>query len=152
MGKGIAVEFRSRFPKMYIEYKRRCLDGRFKLGDVFAWTEAGITIYNLGTQASWKTKAELGAIEMAVRAMVHLAEQAGITKVGLPRIGSGLGGLPWEGSRAMLSEIGGETNVELVVFEHYEAHYEVGQDDVERRYQEQLDEERAGYKLVREDE
>jgi len=120
MGKGIAVEFRSRFPRMYSEYKQRCADGRFNLGDVFRWVEDGITIFNLGTQRTWRTKADLNALETAMSEMVRLAEQDGISKVGLPRIGSGLGGLPWEEVRACLDRIGKETGVELVVFEEYE--------------------------------
>jgi O-acetyl-ADP-ribose deacetylase (regulator of RNase III) len=120
MGRGIAVEFRSRFPKMYAEYKQRCAEGRFKPGDVFTWTEDGITVFNLGTQKTWREKAELSAIETAARTMVRHAEQNGITGVGMPRIGSGLGGLPWAEVRAVLCRIGDETNIELVVIEEYE--------------------------------
>ena len=40
MGKGIAVSFRERWPKMYEEYRRRCKAGEFKLGDVFIWEKA----------------------------------------------------------------------------------------------------------------
>lgn len=120
MGKGIAVEFRARFPTMYAEYKKRCAESRFGLGDVFEWTEAGVTVFNLGTQRTWKTKADLPAIEAATRAMIRLAEHKGITRIGLPRIGSGLGGLPWGDVRAALTRIGSETSVELVVFEDYE--------------------------------
>src|SRR5262245_14480107 len=75
MGKGIAVEFRARFPRMYAEYKKRCADGRFSLGDVFMWTEADMTVFNLGTQRSWKTKAGMQAIDSAVREMVRIAEE-----------------------------------------------------------------------------
>lgn len=120
MGKGIAVEFRSRFPKMYAEYKRRCKDGRFDLGDVFAWTEGALTIFNLGTQKTWRTKAALPAIETSLREMVRLAEAAGITRVGVPRIGAGLGGLAWTDVRAVLEAIGRTTTLELVVFEDYQ--------------------------------
>jgi O-acetyl-ADP-ribose deacetylase (regulator of RNase III) len=84
------------------------------------WTEAGTTVFNLGTQKSWRTKAEMQMIDATVRAMVRLAEQKGIKRVGLPRIGAGLGGLPWEQVRAALKAIGDETTVELVVFEEYE--------------------------------
>ncbi len=120
MGAGIAVEFRARFPAMYAEYKVRCADGRFNLGDVLAWSEGKTVVYNLGTQKSWKTKAKLDAVETAVTAMVRLAEAAGVARIGLPRIGAGLGALSWEKVRAVLSAIGEETKVELVVFEEYE--------------------------------
>jgi O-acetyl-ADP-ribose deacetylase (regulator of RNase III) len=119
MGKGIAVEFRRRFPRMYTEYKRRCVDGRFQLGDVFTWAEGGVTVFNLGTQKTWRTRADLRAIETAVAGMVTTAEQLGIPRIGMPRIGSGLGGLPWENVRALLERVGESTKVELIVFEEY---------------------------------
>lgn len=121
MGKGIALEFRSRFPKMYAEYKRRCAEGRFGLGDVFTWSEGGVTVFNLGTQKTWRTKAEVQAIQAAVTKMIQEAEAMGITQVALPRIGAGLGGLPWEPVRALLLRLGEDTSVHLLVFEEYAA-------------------------------
>ncbi|GMU61741.1 MAG: hypothetical protein AMXMBFR34_35040 [Myxococcaceae bacterium] len=120
MGKGIAVEFRKRFPRMYAEYKKRCALGQFSLGDVFVWTEGRTTVFNLGTQRTWRAKADLTAVKTALQAMVRLAEQAGIHRVGLPRIGAGLGGLAWHDVRSELAAIGDSTPVELVVFEEYE--------------------------------
>jgi hypothetical protein len=73
-------------------------------------------------QRSWRTNAELGAIETASRAMVHLAEQGElgrIRRIGLPRIGAGLGGQPWPDVRNTLEAVGAETRIELVVFETY---------------------------------
>jgi O-acetyl-ADP-ribose deacetylase (regulator of RNase III) len=119
MGKGIAVEFRSRFPARYAEYKQRCATKRFTPGDVFAWKEGDVTIYNLGTQKTWRTPATLSAIEASVTEMVRLADAAGITRVGLPRIGAGLGGLAWTDVRAFLATVGASASVELVVFEDY---------------------------------
>ena len=119
MGKGIAVEFRSRFPEMYAEYKRRCADRRFALGDVFTWTDGDRTVFNLGTQQSWRSKADLLAVERALRTMVEIAEQRGITQIGLPRIGAGLGGLSWQAVRSLLTRIGADTTVNLVVFEEF---------------------------------
>jgi len=119
MGKGIAVEFRTRFPAMYAEYKRRCSDGRFQLGDVFVWREGGVTIFNLGTQKTWRAKAHMIDVETACRRMVQLAEESKLKRVGLPRIGAGLGGLEWTAVREMLTKLGNETKVELVVFEDY---------------------------------
>lgn len=79
MGKGIAVEFRSRFPLMYEEYKKRCVEGRFRLGDVFYWEEAGWVVFNLGTQKAWRVKADLSSIDASVRAMAGLAERKGLS-------------------------------------------------------------------------
>jgi O-acetyl-ADP-ribose deacetylase (regulator of RNase III) len=119
MGAGIAVEFKRRFPRMFTEYKLRCADGRFGLGDVFVWNEGELTIYNLGTQEHWRKKAQLPALSKAVGRMVSLAEKSGIDRVALPRIGAGLGGLDWPKVRAVLTDAGSASPVELVVFEQY---------------------------------
>ncbi|MEQ8453963.1 MAG: macro domain-containing protein [Sandaracinaceae bacterium] len=120
MGRGIAVEFRKRFPEMYDIYKKQCRDGRFTLGDVFCWQSEAVTVFNLGTQKSWRTKAELWAVERAVERMVEQARALGIQRIGLPRIGAGLGGLQWEAEvRPLLERIGDTTAAELVVFETF---------------------------------
>lgn len=120
MGRGIAVEFRSRFPNMYGEYKKLCLDGKFNPGDVFPWTENDITIFNLGTQKHWKLKAEIWAIEKSLKEAIKIAKEKGIKNIGLPRIGAGLGGLSWEKVKEVFKIIGEETEIELVVFEEFE--------------------------------
>jgi O-acetyl-ADP-ribose deacetylase (regulator of RNase III) len=119
MGAGIAVEFKRRFPRMFDEYRLRCADGRFGLGDVFVWSEGERTVYNLGTQEHWRKKAQLPALTRAVGRMVSLAEKSGIDRVALPRIGAGLGGLDWPKVRTVLKDAGDSTRVELVVFERY---------------------------------
>lgn len=117
MGKGIAVEFRRRWPDMYAEYKRRCTDGSFRLGDVFTWEAADRVVFNLGTQRTWRTKAELPAIERSVRTMLADAESRSLPAVGIPKIGAGLGGLDWPSVEQKLREAAAESPVRLVVFE-----------------------------------
>ena len=120
MGAGIAVEFKRRFPRMFDEYRKRCKDGHFGLGDVMVWNEKGQTIFNLATQQHWKTGAELPAVVKAVGQMVSTAEKCSIERIGLPRIGAGLGGLPWPKVRDVLRRAGeASSRVELVVFETY---------------------------------
>jgi O-acetyl-ADP-ribose deacetylase (regulator of RNase III) len=119
MGAGIAIEFKRRWPAMFDEYAVRCAEGRFGLGDVFVWNEAGATVFNLGTQEHWKKKAQLPALAASLRKMVELASHAGITNVGLPRIGAGLGGLDWMRVKRILDEVGKETPVTLTVFEQF---------------------------------
>jgi len=47
----------------------------------------------------------------------RLADAAQIARVGLPRIGAGLGGLAWPTVRALLATIAATTSVELIVFD-----------------------------------
>jgi O-acetyl-ADP-ribose deacetylase (regulator of RNase III) len=119
MDAGVAVAFKKRWPRMFEEYRARCEDRRFRLGDVFVWTEGDETVFNLATQEHWKKKATLPALTRALRKMVELAVAARIDRVGLPRIGAGLGGLDWPRVKSVISKVGDETPVTLLVFEQF---------------------------------
>lgn len=115
MGKGIAVEFKKRYPKMYGAYKSACATGTFDVGDVFTWREGARTVFNLGTQAHWRTDAKLDWIERSLNKMIAEADALGITKIAMPRIGAGLGGVAWSDVRALLERVSADTSVTLVV-------------------------------------
>jgi O-acetyl-ADP-ribose deacetylase (regulator of RNase III) len=119
MDSGVSVAFKKRWPGMFEEYRKRCADGRFHLGDVFVWTEGDETVYTMAIQEHWKQKAKLPALAMALRRAMELAQAARIERVGLPRIGAGPLGLDWTRVRNIIKEVGAQTTVELVVFEQF---------------------------------
>jgi O-acetyl-ADP-ribose deacetylase (regulator of RNase III) len=116
---GIAVAFKKRWPRLEEEYGARCKDGRFHLGDVFPFIDGETTIYCLALQEHWRTRAKLPALKKAMTRVIELATHAGIARVGLPRIGTGLGGLEWPRVKNVLGSLGLETPIELVVFEKF---------------------------------
>lgn len=63
MGKGIALQFRRKYPNMYLQYKKLCKDGAFKLGDIFEYRLNDEYVYNLGTQKDWKNESNFGCFE-----------------------------------------------------------------------------------------
>ena len=119
MGKGIAVGFKERWPKMYLAYKDKCRNGDFDVGDVFLWEECGYTIFNLGTQKSWKIKATKDALVRSIDSMLAIAESRSIRQIGMPMIGAGLGGLNGLEVKEVVSELVEGYNVDLIVFEKY---------------------------------
>lgn len=119
MDAGVAVAFKKRWPRMEEEYRARCADGRFRLGDVFVWNEGDDTVYTIGIQEHWKAKATLAALTRGMKKTIELATAAGITRMGVPRIGTGLGGLEWPRVKSVLAELGAATPIEIVVFEQF---------------------------------
>jgi len=119
MDVGVAVAFKKKWPKMFEEYCARCADGRFRLGGVFEWHEGDEVVYTLGIQEQSAKKAKMNALTTSLKAMIELASKAGIARVGLPRIGAGPSGLEWPRVKKILSEVGQETSVTLVVFEQF---------------------------------
>jgi O-acetyl-ADP-ribose deacetylase (regulator of RNase III) len=115
MGAGIAVAFKKRYPAMYQEYRQRCADGRFRLGDIFVWEAPDLVIYNLATQPRPGPSATLDAIDASIRAALADAKGRGLSRLGIPRIGAGLGGLEWSDVAEVLTRAADESPVDLVV-------------------------------------
>jgi O-acetyl-ADP-ribose deacetylase (regulator of RNase III) len=104
MGKGIAVQFKEKFPAMYLQYKKLCRSGAFTLGEVFMYNYGEGFVFNLGTQKSWTTKAEISAVDAAIGKMLQLATENKIKQIALPKIGAGLGKLDWESVKQIIND------------------------------------------------
>lgn len=118
MGKGIAVEFKKRWPAMYREYFQRCARGDLHPGGVFSYpTDSGpySMIYNLATQAHWRTGATLEVVGWCISNLLIQADRHAIQKIAMPRIGCGLGGLEWKAVQAEVERIANNNEIELIV-------------------------------------
>jgi len=120
MGKGIALQFKKKYPKMYIEYKNLCKSGKFNLGDVFQYKYDKGYVFNLGTQKHWRTRAKLNAIEESIDRMLCFASKNNIDKISLPKIGAGLGGLNWDDVKQIIEKVNAKYPlIKLFVVENY---------------------------------
>lgn len=120
MGKGIAVQFRDKFPEMYKQYKLLCKNGEYLPGDVFDYNYGEGHVYNLGTQLTWRTKAKIEFIRASVSKMCELAIMDSVTKIAMPAIGAGLGGLIWNDVKEEIELISHRyPDVDLYVVEQY---------------------------------
>lgn len=108
---------------MYEEYRALCKaePRQFNLGDAWLWKDARRPwVFNLGTQERyWRARASYEAIEEALRRMRRMADDEGIERIAIPRIGVGYGGLSWEKVRAIIERVFGDWDGTLVVYEQY---------------------------------
>lgn len=118
MGAGIALEIRNRFPSMFEEYRRRCHRGELQPGAVYLEKGTSPWILNLITQDT-TGGAQLDHVERCVRWIAVNWEIERITSVAMPRIGSGLGGLPWDGVRSLIEEVLDPPALQVWVYEEY---------------------------------
>ena len=104
MGGGFAAQVAQRWPDLDAEYRRQCQAGEFKLGSFFAWkTSEGRIVYNLATQEVPGADARPASVAESVSRVLEDASVKGIGYVGMPRIGSGIGGLEWFAVKSLLS-------------------------------------------------
>jgi O-acetyl-ADP-ribose deacetylase (regulator of RNase III) len=96
MGKGIALEFRKRFPDMYDDYLQRCAAKQVQLGKPYLFQRLiPPWIINFPTKEHWRSVSRLDAI---VEGLVFLAahvEDWGVESLAVPPLGCGNGQLEW---------------------------------------------------------
>lgn len=120
LGAGIAKEFDKRF-----NCRKRLID--LDVGGVDNWDvgEHGEcivirvveppTIFNLVTKRNYWDKPTLTTIKNSLKHMMDCCEILGITKIAMPRIGCGLDNQNWHDVKALIEEVFGDTDIEIVV-------------------------------------
>lgn len=104
MGKGVALLFRNRFPRMYDDYRRACRDGLVRPGRLHTWLdpETGETVINFPTKDDWRDPSRYEYITSGLDALaLYLARLRG-PRVIIPPLGCGNGGLDWARVRPLI--------------------------------------------------
>lgn len=96
MGKGIALEFKKRFPEMHRDYVRRCQLGRVKLGEPYLWAPMfDQWVLNFPTKDHWRSRSKLSDIISGLTYLEQHYLEWGIGSLAVPPLGCGEGGLDW---------------------------------------------------------
>ena len=93
MGKGIALEFRYRYPDMYEKYVELCDKGQIQPGVLWLWTKSKPWILNFPTKRHWKFPSKIQYIELGLRKFAETYKEKKITSIAFPILGSSSGGL-----------------------------------------------------------
>ena len=96
MGKGIAKDFKARYPQMYREYRALCDEGRLKLGMLQLWRGPDRWVLNFPTKTTWRRPSKLEYVEAGLQKFCDTYEKMGVTSVSFPPLGCGNGNLDWD--------------------------------------------------------
>lgn len=123
MGKGVALEFKRRWPDNFRAYKRLCDRHQLRPGKVYVHHEGDMLsggrrfLINFPTKDHWRAKSKLEYIENGLVDFVAQIEQLKIKTVVIPPLGCGNGGLDWTVVKALLTErLSGIKGVDFVIF------------------------------------
>lgn len=97
MGKGIALEFKKRYPEMYDEYVILCNNNEVKPGKPYYYYDLnGTSIINFPTKDHWKSSSKLSYIVSGLDWFRKNYNILGIKSIAFPPLGCGNGGLSWD--------------------------------------------------------
>ncbi len=122
MGKGLALEFKNRYPAMFDKYKSFCDKGVFKPGVLWIYkAEDGKWILNFPTKIDWKNPSKIEYIEEGLKKFVEIWLEKGITSIAFPLLGCSNGGLnPDEVIPIMEKYLNQCEGLDVTIYDHRE--------------------------------
>lgn len=121
MGKGVALQFKERFPTNYKLYESACKKGEIQIGKMFITSTDSMLnpkwIINFPTKEHWMHKSSYGFIESGLSDLVYQIEKLNIQSIAIPPLGAGQGGLNWEKVKEIIHRKLGHLNIKIYVFE-----------------------------------
>ncbi len=99
MGKGIAAEFKKRYPEMFDDYISRCQKREVKPGIPYLFKTSSLfvpQVVNFPTKTDWRAASHVEDIEKGLKILVSKYKEWGVKSIAVPPLGCGNGQLLWE--------------------------------------------------------
>src|SRR5260370_4805923 len=93
MGKGVALEFKKRYPAMYLDYVKRCDRHEVKLGESYVYQADDHLIVNFPTKQHWRSVSRLSDIVAGLEYLEGHYKDWEIRSLAGPPLGCGNGQL-----------------------------------------------------------
>lgn len=95
MGAGLALQFKKRFPNMFLDYKQACDSNEVIVGKMHVWKGNPLVI-NFPTKEDWRNLSKIEWIISGLQDLQKVVEENKIKTIAIPPIGCGLGGLQFD--------------------------------------------------------
>lgn len=117
MGKGLALEFKNRFPGLFEAYTNDLLDKRLAIGAPTIWKGKEKWVVNFPTKDDWRKPSEYEYIEKGLSGLRAKLDEWAVLSLAIPPLGCGLGSLDWNKVRPMVDKHLGDMEMSIEVFE-----------------------------------
>lgn len=122
MGRGIALQFKKRFPENFKVYESACKHKEVVPGKMFVHETGSLIgpkyVINFPTKRHWRGASRMEDIESGLQDLVTVIANLNIKSIALPPLGCGLGGLDWSKVKGCIeSALSQLSEVQIIVFE-----------------------------------
>lgn len=108
MGKGIALQFKNKWPDNYKKYEEACKHKLVKTGKMFIYDSGGLVkphyIINFPTKDHWRGNSKIEYIETGLQDLISEVERLNIKSIAIPPLGCGNGGLEWQEVKPLIEK------------------------------------------------
>lgn len=116
MGKGIALEYKKRYPRMFKLYKEMCEKHTLKIGKLAIVYERDHWILLFPTKENWRYPSKPEYIEAGLDKFVKFYVEKQITSIAFPKLGCGNGELHWEDVKALMEKYLNKLPIDIYVY------------------------------------
>lgn len=119
MGKGLALQFKRRWPDNFEVYKDLCDHKLLKLGEVHMFmTEQDDPswVCNFPTKGHWRDSSKIEDIDAGLENLIDMLKMFDVGIVAIPALGCGLGGLSFDVVSTSIERVFGESSIKAIVF------------------------------------
>jgi O-acetyl-ADP-ribose deacetylase (regulator of RNase III) len=122
MGRGIALQFKKKYPENFKHYESACKRGEVVPGKMFLHETGSLVnprlIVNFPTKRHWRGTSRIEDIKNGLTSLIKIIEEQNIKSIAIPPLGCGLGGLEWKDVKLHIEEAFAQLpDVEVIVFE-----------------------------------
>lgn len=104
MGKGIALEFKKRYPDMFMAYRTACEKKQLTTGKLMLWRGPDHWVLMFPTKQNWRNPSKIEYIEDGLLKFVNTYAEKNISSIAFPRLGCGNGELDWNEVRPVMEK------------------------------------------------
>ena len=116
MGKGIALEYKKRYPHMFEQYKKMCEKHTLKIGKLAIVYERDHWILLFPTKENWRYPSKLEYIEAGLDKFVKSYAEKHITSIAFPKLGCGNGELNWEDVKTLMEKYLAKLPIDVYIY------------------------------------
>ena len=121
MGKGIAAEFKTRYPEMFKDYVGRCEQKKVNSGVPYLFKESMFSphVINFPTKTHWRAASRIEDIEKGLQILTKKYKEWEIESIAVPPLGCGNGQLLWESVGPLLYRYLSELDIPVKIYAPY---------------------------------
>lgn len=119
MGAGIALEFRLRYPEMYLKYINLCNEKKMEVGKLWIYKSHDRWILNFPTKTHWKYTSQISYLHAGLEKFVATYKARGITSVAFPLLGADKGGIPQDISLSIMKGYLENLDIAVEIYKYF---------------------------------
>lgn len=118
MGKGIALEYKKRYPQMFYRYKELCDYKLIKIGSLWLYKNEDKWVLNFPTKDHWRNTTKIEYLELGLEKFIKTYKEKNITSIAFPLLGASNGKLDSDVSLKIMCYYLQECDIPILIFDN----------------------------------